>query len=133
MQLNTHLNFNGQCETAFRFYEQCFGAKIETMLTYAGTPMEKHVPPEWHDKVLHATLTGNGVSLMGADSPPGRYEKPTGFMVALHFNDAAEAERIFQALSEDGAVQMPLQKTFWASRFGMLTDRFGIPWMINCA
>ena len=102
------------------------------MLTYAGTPMEKHVPPEWHDKILHATLTGDGISLMGADSPPGRYEKPAGFTVGLHFKDQAEAERIFQALSEDGTVQMPLQKTFWASRFGMLTDRFGIPWMINC-
>ena len=132
MQLNTHLNFNGQCETAFRFYEQCFGAKIETMMRYAGTPMEKHVPPEWHDKVLHARLTGAGVSLMGADSPPGRYEKPAGFTVALHFKDQAEAERIFEALSDDGTVQMALQKTFWASRFGMLTDRFGIPWMINC-
>jgi PhnB protein len=132
VQLNTHLNFDGQCEAAFRFYEQCFGAKIEAMMTYAGTPMEKHVPAEWHEKVLHATLSGNGVSLMGADSPPGRYEKPAGFTVALHFKDQAEAEQIFQALSEDGTVQMPLQKTFWASRFGMLTDRFGIPWMINC-
>jgi len=132
MQINTHLNFNGQCETAFRFYEQCLGGKIATMMTYAGSPMESHFPAEWRGKILHATLTVGDAVLMGADPPPGRYEKPAGFCVALHFKDPAEGERIYQALAEDGAVQMPLQKTFWASRFGMLTDRFGIPWMINC-
>ncbi|MGD1069197.1 MAG: VOC family protein [Bryobacteraceae bacterium] len=132
MRLNTHLSFNGKCEAAFRFYEQCLGAKIVTMMTYAGSPMEKHVPPEERDKILHATLTVGETELMGADAPPGRYEKPVGFQVALHFKDPAEAERVFQALAENGTVHMPLQKTFWASRFGMLTDPFDIPWMINC-
>jgi PhnB protein len=69
---------------------------------------------------------------MGADAPPGRYEAPKGFSVSIGIKDPVEAERIFHALAEDGTVQMPIQKTFWASRFGMLVDRFGIPWMVNC-
>jgi len=69
---------------------------------------------------------------MGSDAPPGRYEEPKGFSVSVQIKDPAEAERIFQALAENGKVQMPIQQTFWAARFGMLMDQFGIPWMINC-
>jgi len=69
---------------------------------------------------------------MGGDAPPERYEKPQGFAVGIHADNAAEAERIFKALAENGRVEMPLQETFWAIRFGMLVDRFGIPWLVNC-
>jgi PhnB protein len=132
MQLNPHLAFNGQCEAAFKFYEQCLGGKIANMTSYAGTPMTEHVPAEWRNKILHATLTvGDGV-LMGADVPPGGYEKPKGFSVTVQVKDPAEAERIFHALAENGNVTMPIQKTFWSARFGMLADQFGVPWMINC-
>ena len=72
------------------------------------------------------------VKLMGSDAPPGRYEEPKGFSVSLQVKDPADAERIFRALAEKGTVRMPLEKTFWAQRFGMLVDRFGIPWMVNC-
>jgi PhnB protein len=132
MQLNPYLIFNGRCEEAFKFYAQCLGGKIETMLPHAGTPAEKHSPPEWRDKILHATLSVNGEVLMGSDAPPQHYEQPKGFSVSLHLKDLAAAERIFNALVEQGTVKMPLQETFWAQRFGMLVDRFGIPWMINC-
>ena len=133
MQVNPLVTFNGQCEEAFKFYEQCLGGKIETMLTYAGTPVEQHVPPEWHKKILHTTLTvGDGV-IMGADSPPDSYEQPKGFSVTLNMKDPPEAERVFHALAENGTVTMPIQETFWAARFGTLVDRFGIPWMINCS
>jgi len=132
MQLNPYLTFNGQCEAAFKFYEKCLGGKIEAMLTHEGTPAEQHVPSEWRKKILHARLTVGDEVLMGSDAPPERYEQPQGFSVSLNNNDPAEAERIFRALSENGRVQMPLQQTFWASRFGMLVDRFGIPWMVNC-
>ena len=132
MQLNSHLLFNGQCEAAFKFYEQSLGGKIETLMTHAGTPMEKHVPAEWRDKILHGTIRIGDQTLMGADAPPDRYQTPQGFSVALHMTDPADAERIYKALSENGTVKMPLQQTFWAVRFGMLVDRFGIPWMINC-
>jgi PhnB protein len=132
MQLNPYLTFNGQCEDAFKFYEKCLGGKIEAMMTHAGTPAEQHVPPEWRNKILHARLTVGDQALMGSDAPPGRYEQPQGFSVSLNINDPREAERIFRALSENGKVQMPLQQTFWAERFGMCADRFGIPWMVNC-
>jgi PhnB protein len=132
MQLNPYLTFNGQCEAAFKFYEQCLGGKIEAMMPHAGTPAEEHVPVEWRDKIMHARLAvGEGV-LMGSDAPPERYEKPRGFSVSLQIKDPAQAERAFHALAEGGAVQMPIQPTFWAARFGMLVDRFGTPWMINC-
>ena len=132
MQLNPHLHFNGECESAFKFYEKCLGGKITFMLPHEGTPVADQVPGEWRKKILHASLkVGDGV-LMGADAPPDQYQKPQGFSVTLGMQDPAEAERVFHALAENGTVQMPLQETFWATRFAMLTDRFGIPWMINC-
>jgi PhnB protein len=133
MQLGSHLSFDGQCEAAFQRYEQCLGGKIVAMMTYAGSPMAAQAPPGWGNKILHATLTLGYQVLSGADAPPEHYRRPQGFSVLLSLDDAAEAERIFNALAEKGAVQMPLQETFWAARFGMLVDRFGIPWMINCA
>jgi PhnB protein len=132
MRLNHYLTFNGQCEAAFKFYEQCLGGKIVAMMTHAGTPAEEHVPPEWRNKILHCRLIVGDEALMGSDAPPGRYEEPKGFSVSLQINDPGEAERIFHALAENGTVRMPLQPTFWAVRFGMLVDRFGIPWMVNC-
>ena len=130
--MNTYLLFDGQCEAAFKFYEKCLGGKIEAMRTHEGTPAADHVPAEWRAKILHARMLVGDQVLMASDAPPGRQEKPQGFSVNLAFKDPAEAERVFKALAENGTVQMPFQKTFWAERFGMLVDRFGIPWMVNC-
>jgi PhnB protein len=127
-----YLLFNGQCEAAFKFYEQCLGGKVEAMITHGDSPIADQVPAQWHNKILHARLVVGDEVLMGSDSPPEDYEKPQGFSVSLSIDDPAEAERIFQALAEKGAVRLPLQQTFWAARFGMLADQFGIPWMINC-
>jgi len=132
MQLNPYLYFNGDCEAAFKFYEQLLGGKIEGIMNHAGTPAEQHVPAEWRDKVLHARMTVGDTVLMASDAPPGHYEKPSGFSVSIQLNDPARAERIFNALAENGKVQMPFAQTFWAERFGMCVDRFGIPWMVNC-
>jgi len=132
MQLNPYLFFSGQCEAVFRFYERCLGGKIEAMIPHAGTPAEKQVPPEWHNKILHARMVIGGHVLMASDAPPGRQEKPKGFSVSLQVKDPAEAERLFHALAESGAVVMPIQTTFFAERFGMLIDQFDVPWMINC-
>ena len=132
MRLSPYLNFNGQCEAAFKFYERCLGGKIEAMITYAGTPAEEHAPPELRNKILHARLIVGGDALMGSDAPPDRHETPKGFSVSLQIDDPADAERIFHALAENGVVQLPIQQTFWAERFGMLVDQFGIPWMVNC-
>jgi PhnB protein len=132
MHLNAYLWFNGNCEEAFQFYAKCLGGKIEAMTPHAGTPMEKHVPPEWRNKILHARLTVGDQMLMVSDSPPDKHSPTEGFSVSVINNDPAEAERLFRALEEGGKVEMPLQQTYWAARFGMLVDRFGIPWMINC-
>ena len=130
MQLTTHLGFSGQCEAAFTFYEQCFGGKIVAMMRYGETPME--TPAHWRNAIIHARLAVGDALLMGADTPPDRNQTPSGFSVALDVTQPAEAERIFSALAEEGMVQMPMAETFWAVRFGMVTDRFGTPWMISC-
>lgn len=132
MRLNPYLSFNGQCEAAFRLYEKCLRGKITFMMTYEDSPMTAQAPPGWGKKIVHATLTVDNWMLQGADVTPERYEKPQGFSVNLNMSDATEAERIFKTLAENGAVQMPLQQTFWAERFGVVTDQFGTPWLINC-
>jgi PhnB protein len=132
MQLNPYLTFNGQCEAAFKFYEKVLGGKIEAMMPHEGSPMAENVPPEWRSKIMHARLSVGDNILMGSDAPPDHYEQMKGFSVTLGIDDPHIAERVFQALSENGTVQMPIQKTFWAARFGMLVDQFGTPWMINC-
>ena len=132
MQLNPYLSFNGQCEAAFKFYEQCLGGKIEAMFPYEGSPMAEQVPAEWRNKVMHAEFKLGDRVLMGSDCTSELYEKPQGNSVMLGIEDPAKAEQVFHALSENGTVQMPIQETFWAVRFGMLVDQFGIPWMINC-
>jgi PhnB protein len=133
MQINAYLNFDGQCEAAFQFYAQLLGGKIEGLFRYAGTPMANQVPPEWGEKIMHIRLTVGTSELMGADSPPQHSQGPAKrFSMSIGLSDPQEAERIFHGLAEGGAVQVPLQTTFWAARFGMLVDRFGIPWMINC-
>jgi PhnB protein len=132
MQLNPYLTFNGKCEAAFKFYEQCLRGKIEIMMTHGDSPMAQQVPSEWRNKIIHARLTVGDNVLMGSDAPPERYEEMKGFSVSLSVDDPAEAERIFNALVANGTVRMPLQKTFWAVRFGLLVDQFGVPWMVNC-
>lgn len=132
MQLNPYLNFNGQCEEAFKTYEKCLNGKIEFIMTHEQSPMADKIPPEWKKKIMHATLRFGEQVIMGADAPPQYYQQPQGFSVSISLNDPAEAERIFKELSAGGSVRMPLEKTFWAERFGMFTDRFGTPWMINC-
>ena len=132
MQLNPYLLFNGDCESALKFYEQLLGGKIEFQTKYAGSPAAEMAPPDWGDKILHATMKIDSNYIMAADAPPGHYEKPQGFSVSIAVNDRDKGESIFNALSEGGKVVMPFAKTFWASGFGMCVDRFGIPWMVNC-
>ena len=133
MHLNPYLSFNGQCEAAFKLYERCLGGKIEFIMPYESRPAGEYaVPAGWGKKILHATLRVGDQVLQGADTPPDRYQKPQGFSLTLCLQDPAEAERIFKALAEGGTVEMPLQETFWAVRFGVLVDRFNVPWTVNC-
>ena len=132
MHLNPYLYFNGNCEEAFKFYEKALDGKIEAMMTHAGTPAESQTPPEWRNKILHARLSVNGTILMASDAPPGRFSPQQGFSVSISLNEPKKGEQIFNALAEGGKIGMPYQKTFWSPGFGMLTDKFGIPWMVNC-
>jgi PhnB protein len=132
MQLNPYLFFNGNCADAFKFYEKCLGGKIVTMMTHEGTPAAEQVPANWREKIIHARLTVGDQVLMGSDAPPDRYAPMKGFGVSFAADSPADAERIFRALSEKGAVGMPMQQTFFAVRFGMVVDQFGTPWMITC-
>src|SRR5262245_58130883 len=132
MQINLQLSFDGQCEAAFRFYEKCLGGKIVFMMRYGEAPGSESVAPAWRDKIFHTTLVLGDQALQGDDTTPESYLKPQGFAISLNMAAAEEADRIFNALAENGLVQMPLQETFWALRFGMVVDRFGTPWVINC-
>src|SRR5215831_15738733 len=132
MQLNPYLNFKGQCEEAFKSYEKSLKGSIEFLMRNGESPMADQTPSDQKNNVLHATLRFGDQVIMGADAPPKYYEKPQGFSISITVKDIQEAERIFNELSVGGSVRMPLQKTFWAERFGMFTDRFDIPWMINC-
>ena len=132
MQMNQYLSFKGDCEAAFKFYEQNLGAQLGALFRYGGSPMAGDVSAGWSDKIMHGSLTLGGQVLMGGDVAPDRYEEPKGFSLSLQINNPAEAERVFHALAQGGRVLMPLEKTFWAALFGMIVDRFGIPWLINC-
>jgi PhnB protein len=94
-------------------------------------PGADQFPPETHKQIMHATLNIGDAQLMGADSPPGRYQPPNGMNVSIHVKDTAEGERIFNSLAENGNITMPFEKTFWSPGFGMCVDQFGIPWMVN--
>lgn len=132
MRVNIYLRFNGNCEEAFKFYAQLCGGAIEMLQRFEDAPGQDQVPPALRKQVLHARLKLGDQVIMGSDAPPGRYQVPDGFSVSLTVDAIADAERIFKALSEKGSVQMPMEETFFAKRFAMLTDRFGTPWMVIC-
>lgn len=132
MQVNPYLNFDGQCAEAFRYYEQVLGGKVEAMMTFKDMPASEQLPAGWEDRVLHAHLSVDGQIILGSDSPPGQYQRPQGLYVSLQIEDAARGERVFNALADGGTVVMPFEETFWAQRYGIVVDRFGTPWMVNC-
>lgn len=132
MKLIPYLNFDGRCREAFEFYEQLLDGKIEAMIPFEGTPAAEHVPAGARDSIMHARLVVGDDALMASDAPD-RYQEPKGFHVSINVTDSAKARRVFDALAEKGTVEMPFEKTFWAAGgFGMVVDRFGTPWMINC-
>jgi PhnB protein len=131
MDLTPYLNFNGECAAAFKFYERVLGGTIEMMQTHGESPMKDHVPPDWHDKVIHARLLVDGKAIMGSDAPPQHYSPPQGMYVSVSVRTSADGTRVFNQLAEGGKVTMPFGQTFWSPGFGMLVDRFGTPWMVN--
>ncbi len=130
MKLYTYLNFGGNCEQAFRFYEEHLGGKITMMMTHAQQPDPSAVPPDWKNAILHARLSLGETELLGADVPPERFQPMRSAYLSLVLDSTEEAERVFALLSEGGQVFMPMAETFFAFRFAMLRDRFGTSWMI---
>jgi PhnB protein len=133
MQTSPHLHFNGNCREAFDFYAETFGGKIVFAMTFGESPTAEQTSAESRNKIIHARIDFGGQFLLGADTPGEHYHTPQGFNVMAAVEQPAEAERVFRTLAEGGKVTMPVQETFWAHRFGMCTDRFGTPWMVNCA
>jgi PhnB protein len=131
--LSAYLGFNGNCAEAMRFYERVLDGKIEMMMTNGESPVSGQVPPGNENRVMHARLALDQGVLMAGDAMAGcePYEGMKGFSLSLSYTDPQEGRKVFEALSEGGTVKMPLQKTFWAEAFGLLTDRYGTPWIIN--
>jgi PhnB protein len=131
-KINPHVHFDGRCEEAFRFYEKTLGGKISFSMKWGESPMAKEIGGEWAQKIIHAAIEIDGQIISADDAPPAHYSKPQGFAIVLSYQEASKAENIFRALSDKGDVKMPFAETFWAKGFGMVTDQFGIPWMVNC-
>ncbi len=132
MQTNIYLNFLGNCEEAFKFYEKALGGKIEMFQTYADAPPGMPIPEEMKKKVIHARIRIGDTQIFGSDAPPDRAGKMGGFSVTLTIDDAAQAEKAFNAIAAGGQTHMPLSESFFAKRFGMAVDKFGVPWMVLC-
>jgi PhnB protein len=133
MQLTNYLFFDGQCKAAFEYYEQCLRGHNDMMLPASEGPNGDAMPEAAGNRIMHARLTIGEQALMGSDWMAEQpFERPQGFSVSLGVDSTAEAERVFAALADGGQVRTPLEATFFAARFGMLVDRFGIPWMVNC-
>ncbi|WP_372875582.1 VOC family protein [Pseudomonas sp.] len=132
MKIHAYLMFDGQCEAAFNFYAKCLGGTLE-MMRYADSPEDMELPAEFQQRIMHVCLTVGDQLLMASDTlPQSPYEGIKGCSISLQVDNVPEAESLYAALAEGGSVQMELQQTFWATRFAMLTDRFGVSWMINC-
>jgi PhnB protein len=130
--VNPYISFNGDCEQAFDLYKSVFGGEYQGLMRWGDNPDCAQMPADQKNQVMHVALPiGNSV-LMGSDSPMGPVERGSAYSVAIGSSDLGETEKIFNGLAEGGKITMPLQKTFWGATFGMLTDKFGIAWMINC-
>jgi PhnB protein len=133
MQVQPYLFFDGRCEQALDFYRNALGAEVMMLMRFKDSP-EPHqpgmVPPGSEDKIMHASFRIGDTTLMASDGHCMGQPSFQGFSLSLTASDDAEAERLFASLADGGKVQMPLSKTFFSSRFGMVADRFGVNWMV---
>jgi len=132
MQVQPYLNFGGRFDEAMAFYGKVMGAKVTFVMRYKDAPPEHNISPEWADKVMHANIDFGDSQIMASDGQQGHKPNFDGFSLSVGAVSAEEGKRIFEALAEGGQVMLPYQKTFWAEGFGMLIDRFGLGWMVNC-
>ncbi len=131
MKLSPYLMFNGQCREAFQFYERCLQGKILYMGTYAEAPDGQAPLCGMPERIMHATLLFNDSTLMASDAPVDQAQPPSSTHLAVEAQSPEHAQTLFASLSEGAKITMPLTETFWAYRFGMLTDKFGVPWMVS--
>jgi len=133
VELEPYLHFNGTCEEALNFYAKVFGGEITSINRFEGSPMEANCPPDWKNKIMHANFVAPSLKFMASDGQPGSNAdtKETRVSLSLAGKDEAEGQRIFDALADGGNVEVPYSKQFWGATFGMLTDKYGIDWMIN--
>lgn len=132
MKLEPAFQFNGDCAEAMSFYAALFGGLIETAVTWGQSPVSASVPHGYEDKLMHSSVRFDDHQIMGSDALPGRYVPGSAVTISIAITAVDEGQRIFDALADGGKVLMPFQKMFWAEGFGQVTDRFGIPWMVNC-
>ena len=132
MQLHPYLNFGGDCETALNFYKTALDGEIVGLMRFGDSPMDLHEDDK--NRVMHATFNfGDGSSFMASDSMPGQPRAVgSNITMSIGTSDLAATEKYFNQLANGGTITMPLEDTFWAARFGMLTDKFGVNWMFNC-
>lgn len=132
MQIESYLTFAGNCEEALEFYTQCLGGKVVALMRYEGSPMA--VPESWKQKVMHATFEAEGGRFMASDGMPGApAPQYGGFSLSLYVpKDVDKARRMFDALAAGGQVTMPFAPPFWGGHFGMVKDKYGVPWMVSC-
>ena len=133
MPIQPYLFFDGRCEEAVEFYRRTLGAEVQMLMRFKDSPEPTMAPPDAGEKVMHASLRIGDTTVMASDGRCGGRPSFAGFALSLTVADEAEAERRFAALADGGQVQMPLAKTFFSPRFGMVADRFGVPWMIVVA
>ena len=132
MKVQAYVTFGGRCEEALEFYKKAVGAEVKDLLRWKDSPdAAMQPPPGYEEKVMNASFRIGDTELMADDGMGAKEVEFKGMTLALSVADDAEAKRVFTALGEGGSVQMPLAKTFWTSSFGMLTDKFGVPWMVN--
>jgi PhnB protein len=130
MQIQPYLFFDGRAEEALEFYRKTLGAKVEMLMRFKDSPDPAMAPPNAADKVMHACVRIGDSALMASDGRCGGQSNFQGFALSLTVPNEAEADRVFAALGDGGQVQMPLAKTFFSPRFGMVADRFGVSWMV---
>ena len=134
MQIENYLFFNGNCEEALEFYAKALGGKVTALMRYEGTPMDKELPPGYGRKIMHSNFEAEGARFMASDGMPGQpAPQYGGFSMSVYVpKDVEKARKVFDALAAGGKVTMPFAPPFWGGHFGMLNDKFGVPWMVSC-
>lgn len=133
MKLSLHINFDGRCEEAFAFYADNLGGVIGHIFRYSDSPKTQPAHENWQHKILHGNISIANIDITGADISPEQYKVPQGFSLRLALASAEKTQSVFELLKEEGTVSMPLQKTFWSPCYGVVVDKFGVSWELNCA